>query len=269
MMSTCEYPLSDRVAIVTGGGTGIGKEIALELARAGADVVVASRNLERLDETASEIRALGRRSTAISTDVTIADQVRAMVAQAVDEYGRIDILVNNSGVSRGKEMSLAVNQSEEDWDTVIDTNLKGTFLCTQSVAKIMMDQGSGRIINISSMGGVFATSPGLVSYCAAKAGVIAFTRAIAAELAPHGITVNAVSPGMIETDIYKRGRTPEQIQQWVDTTSRATMVGRLGTTGDVARLVRYLASDDASFICAENITIDGYFAMRCVPPVRS
>jgi 3-oxoacyl-[acyl-carrier protein] reductase len=265
MMDSSESPLADRVAIVTGGGTGIGKEIALELARAGADVVVASRKLENLEEAASEIRDVGRRSRAISTDVTIADQVRDMVSQTIDEFGRIDILVNNSGVSAGKRMSLTVDQSEEDWDIIIDTNLKGTFLCTQSVAKVMIGQKSGKIINISSMGGVFTTGPGLVSYCSAKAGVIAFTRAVAAELAPFGITVNSVSPGVIETDIYKRGRTPEQIQDWVDMTKKATVVGRLGTPRDVAKLVLYLASDDSSFICAENITIDGYFAMRCVP----
>jgi NAD(P)-dependent dehydrogenase (short-subunit alcohol dehydrogenase family) len=268
-MNTSEAPLKDRVAIVTGGGTGIGKAIALEFARAGADVVVASRNLENLEKTAAEVRALGRRSAAIATDVTIAEQARNMASQTADQFGRIDILVNNSGVSVGKTMSLTVDQSEEDWDTVIDTNLKGTFLCTQAAAKQMMDQKSGKIINISSMGGVFTTRPGLVSYCAAKAGVIAFTRAVAAELAPYGITVNSVSPGVIETDMYKRGRTPEQIQEWVDTTTKATVVGRLGTTRDVAKLVLYLASDDSSFICAENITIDGYFAMRCVPPATT
>lgn len=245
--------LEQRVAIVTGGGTGIGRNIALELAKAGAEVVVSSRNLANLEKVAKEIKSLGRRSLAVTADVSVAEQVGNMVKQTIDTLGRIDILVNNSGISH---RTLIVDISEEEWDNIMATNLKGPFLCIQAVAKYMMEQKYGKIINIASIVGMRPARPGTASYCASKAGVIALTKAAALELAPFGINVNAIAPGSIETDIYRRGRTQEQIQQWLESARRAPM-GRVGDPQDIANAALFLASDDSSFLCGETIIVDG------------
>jgi len=245
--------LDQRVAIVTGGGTGMGRNIALEFAKAGADVVVTSRNPANLERVAGEVKALGRHSLAVTTDVSVAEQVRNMVEKTLGTFGRIDILVNSAGVS---QRTLIMAMPEEEWDSIIDINLKGVFLCTKAVAKYMIEQKYGKIINISSLLGVRATRWGMSAYSASKAGVIQLTKASALEFAYYGINVNCIAPGSIETDIYKRGRTAEQVKQWLEFAKKSPM-RRVGTTQDIANLALFLASDESSFITGEIIIIDG------------
>ncbi len=245
--------LEQRVAIVTGGGVGIGRNIALEFAKAGADVVVASRNLANLEKVAEEVRALGRRSLAVVTNVCVAEQVRNMAKRTAEEFGRIDILVNNAGIFPS---AMIVDMPEQDWDSVMAINLKGVFLCTQAVAKHMMEQKYGKIINIASIGGLGPPRMGIAAYCTSKAGVIALTKSAALELAPYGISVNCIAPGSIETALYRRGKTPKQIEEWQES-ARTAPIGRIGSTQDIANLALFMASDDSSFMCGETVVMDG------------
>ncbi|MCK4388235.1 MAG: 3-oxoacyl-ACP reductase FabG [Dehalococcoidia bacterium] len=246
--------LDQRVAIITGGGTGIGRNIALEFAKEGAKVVIGSRNMANLEKVVEEIKALGGHSLAIATDVSVAEQVRSMVKQTVDKFGRIDILVNNAGILHSATL---LEMTEQDWDDVLDINLKGVFLCTQAVARYMMEQRYGKIINISSNSGRGGGLDDCANYCVSKAGVIQLTKSSAFELGPYGINVNAIAPGIIQTSIYKVGRTPEQIKEFEEETIRATVLGKLGVPEDIARLALFLASEDSSFISGQTIPVDG------------
>ena len=244
--------LDQRVAIVTGGGTGIGRNISLEFAKAGAAVVVGSRTLANLERVADEIRAMGGRSLAVRTDVRIPEQINNLVRQTIDKFGRIDILVNNAGI---EYRTTLLTMSEEVWDDVINTNLKGVFFCTQAVARYMIEQKYGKIINISSIAGMRGMAP--PNYCASKAGVIQLTRSTAWELGHYGINVNSIAPGTIDTEFNRRYRTPEQVEQVLEYNRERAIFKKLGDTQDIASAALFLASDDSSFMCGETIVVDG------------
>jgi NAD(P)-dependent dehydrogenase (short-subunit alcohol dehydrogenase family) len=240
-----------RVAIVTGGGTGIGKAIAMALAELGADIVIASRDLQHLEPTADAIQALGRRALAIPTDIRSAEQVEALVQQTAAELGKIDILINNAG---GQYSGPAEELSAEGWRRVIDLNLNGTFYCSQSVARHMILSGGGAIVNIVANFGLRA-APGLAHSAAARAAVINLTRTLALEWAKHGIRVNAVAPGVVMTEgaLSEMLINPDAIER----IERAIPLKRLGTPEDVADLVTFLVSDAAAYITGETIAVDG------------
>ena len=246
--------LSGKTALVTGASRGIGKAIALELARQGANVAVNfAGSAGRAAEVVGEIQALGGKAISIQGDVADAKRVTEMVGETIQEFGRLDILVNNAGINRD---TLLMRMKEEDWDAVVNTNLKGVFLTTKAVTRQMMKQRSGRIINIASVVGL-AGNAGQANYVAAKAGVIGLTKTTARELAPRGITVNAVAPGFIETDMT--GALPEGI--------KGEMLGqiplsRFGSPEDVAHLVTFLASDEASYITGQTLNVDGGMVMQ-------
>ena len=245
------FALTDRVAIVTGAGRGIGKGIALGFADAGAHVAVAARTASEIEDTAAEIRAMGRRALAIPTDVCVAEQVENMVKRTVDEFGRIDILVNNAG---GSFFAGPLDQwSEALWDGVIALNLKSQFLCSKAVARGMMEQKRGCIIGMSSLMGRVACR-NLAPYGASKAAIINLTQTLAAELAPYGIRVNAILPGkVLSASTGLLWSTPELQAQG----AKDVFLGRLGTPEDVALLAIFLASDAASWITGETFAITG------------
>jgi len=251
--------LQNKVAIVTGAGRGIGEGIALRLAKESAHVAVCDINLESAKATAQKIKSLGRRSLAVQADVSKSADVKRMVDEVMQEFGRIDILVNNAGITL---VNPVVEFSEEDWDRLININLKGVFLCSKEVAKIMVKQKSGRIINISSDSG--KTGYALFApYNASKFGVIGFTQGLAKELAPHGVTVNAVCPGIIGTKMWEY-LDEELGKRWNLPKGEALMMhikqiplGRLGNPEDVAKVVAFLASSDADYVTGEAVNVTG------------
>jgi 3-oxoacyl-[acyl-carrier protein] reductase len=245
--------LTGQVAVVTGGSRGIGRAIAVALAQSGADVVIFyAGNHTAAEETVSEIQKAGRKGLALQVDVSKAEQVDNAFKQVLEEFGRVDILVNNAGITRD---NLLMRMKEEDWDQVIDTNLKGVFLCTKAVTRAMIKQRRGRIINISSVVGVIG-NPGQANYVAAKAGVIGFTKTMAKELASRGITVNAIAPGFIETDM-----TAVLDEQYKKAMLELIPLGRFGKAEDVAEAVKFLASDAASYITGQTLHVDGGMVM--------
>lgn len=240
--------LKDKVCIVTGAGRGIGKEIAVTFASEGAKVVVAELDEQSGQATAAEIHDKGWESTFVKVDVTDRDSVKAMVDVAVEKYGRIDVLVNNAGITAD---ALLVKMTEEQWDKVIAVNLKGVFNCTQAVAPKMVEQGSGCIITISSVVGLYG-NVGQTNYSATKAGVIGMTKTWAKELGRKGIRANAVAPGFIITEM-----TAKMPQKILDMMKEKTPLGRLGLPKDVANAVLFLASDEASFVNGAVLSVDG------------
>ncbi len=246
-----QFELKDRVAIITGGGTGIGESIAVEYARAGAKVVVASRNQENLDRVAAEIKALGGESLAVATDIRLPEQVDNMVKQTMDRFGRIDILVNNAGASFPVKVE---ELSPNGWNVIIAINLTGTFLCSIAAGKVMIEQKGGKIINISSVAGING-SPSMAHYGAAKAGVINLTKSLASEWAPHNINVNCIAPGMIETEGV-RGQGILTAERAGDGT-QAPPLHLPGVPEDVANLAVFLASAASDHISGETMVIKG------------
>ncbi|NPV43081.1 MAG: 3-oxoacyl-[acyl-carrier-protein] reductase [Firmicutes bacterium] len=245
--------LSGRIAVVTGGSRGIGKAIALELAENGANVVINySKDSKGAQEVAENLRNKGIDCLTIKANVSFASEVENMVETIIEKYGRIDILVNNAGITRD---SLLARMKEKDWDDVIDINLKGVYNCTKSVVKIMMKQRWGRVVNISSVVGITG-NPGQTNYSAAKAGIIGFTKSCARELASRGITVNAVAPGFIRTDMTDKLRN--EIRKELES---KIPLGRLGKPEDVAHTVLFLVSSKADYITGQVINVDGGMVM--------
>ena len=238
--------LSNRVAIVTGSAQGIGREIALKLAEVGANIVVT--DLDDAEPVAKEVRALNRQSLSIKADVSSSSDVANLVDTVISKYGRIDILVNNAGILRDH---LLMRISEEDWDMVLKVNLKSVFLCTQAVVKHMIDQNWGRIISMSSIVGLIG-NVGQANYTASKAGILGFTRTVAREVASRGITVNAIAPGFIDTEMTQR-LTQSQRQELMI----RIPLGYLGSPGDVAAAVSFLASEEAKYITGQVLAVDG------------
>ncbi len=245
--------LKDKVALVTGSARGIGRAIAETLAQRGADIIVADLRAELAAATAQEIAAAtGRRVTSIAVDVSNTESVKAMIDQALADFGHIDILVNNAGLTRD---NLIMRMEEADWDLVLNINLKGVFNCAKAVVRPMMKQRHGRIINISSVSGL-AGQAGQANYSASKAGVIGLTKALARELGSREITVNAVAPGFILTDLTKD--LPEELKE---STLKAVPLGRWGTTQEIAYAVAFLASDEAAYITGHVLSVDGGMVM--------
>jgi NAD(P)-dependent dehydrogenase (short-subunit alcohol dehydrogenase family) len=234
--------LEDKVAIVTGGANGIGRAIALRLAREGADVVVGDIEVDSAKEVIKEIESLGRKGMAGKIDVAKGDDAR------INKFGKVDILVNNAGGSARERRSLFNESKEEVWDFVININLKGAFNCTRAVINHMIERKSGKIVNIGSQAGMVGTK-GLVDYSAAKAGIIGFTMALAKEVASYGINVNCVSPGPIQT----RMATSFGIEEL----KQMTGLGRLGKPEDVAAMVLFLVTDEADYITGQNYLVGG------------
>ena len=245
-------PLTGQVAIVTGGARGIGREIALRFARAGADVALFDVNPELLEQTARELRELGRRAEGVSVDVTDGKQVDEGVAKVLDKLGRIDILINNAGITKD---GLLVRMDDAQWDRVLNINLRGTFLCTRAAAKHMLKQRRGRIVSIASIVGIIG-NPGQANYAASKAGIIGFTKAVAKELASRGVTCNAIAPGFIKTEMTEA--LPEQARQRL---MEAIPMGSLGEPKDVAEAALFLVSDAARYITGHVLVVDGGLAM--------
>ncbi len=244
--------LKDKVALVTGGARGIGQAIAMTFAKEGADIVVADVNLEIARKTASEIEGLGRKALALEMDVTNYDLVEEVINKILDKMGKIDILINNAGITKD---NLVLRMSQAEWDAVINVNLKGTFNCIKAVSRPMVKQRSGRIVSIASIIGLMG-NPGQANYAASKAGIIALTKTIAKELASRNINANAVAPGFIQTEMT--AKLPEDIKKKM---LEAIPLAKLGTPQDVANLCLFLASDESSYITGQVITIDGGMVM--------
>jgi len=246
------FDLKGEKAIVTGGGQGLGREMALALAEAGADVAVVQRRVEVAEETAAEIRKLGRDSFAMKVDVSRTDDIRNMVAAAKDRFGKIDILINNAGIAHHVS---AEELSEEDWDRMIDINLKGVFLGSQMVGREMIKQKKGSIINIASMSGFIVNRPQpQTHYNTAKAAIVMLTKSLAMEWAKYNIRVNAIAPGYIKTPLLAQNLGPGKIgEEWV----KLTPMGRLGEPFELKGLALFLASKASSFVTGTTIVIDG------------
>ena len=244
---------SRKAAVVTGGSRGIGRAVCLELAKGGANVVLCyAGNEAAANDTVAACEALGARALAVRCNVAEAGEVKALMDASVQAFGRIDILVNNAGITRD---GLLMMMKDEDFDAVINANLKGTFLCMKAVSRLMMRQRYGRIVNLSSVVGLRGNA-GQVNYAASKAGVVGMTKSLAKELASRGVTVNAVAPGFIETDMTAA---------MTDAAKAATLASipmqKLGAPEDVARAVAFLASDEAAYITGQVLAVDGGMAM--------
>ena len=244
--------LADKVAVETGAGRGIGRAVALAYAKMGADVVCVSRTEENSAKVAAEVEALGRKTWPLAVDVSDTAAVAAAAKEILESAGRVDILVNNAGVTRD---NLLMRMSEEEWDTVIDTNLKGAFNFTKAFSRTFIKQRSGRIINIASVIGLIGNA-GQSNYAASKAALIGFTKSIAKELAPRGITVNAIAPGFIETDMT--AALDDKVRGEI---LASVPLGRFGSPDDIAHAAVFLAMEPTGYVTGQVLTVDGGMVM--------
>lgn len=244
--------LSGKVAIVTGASSGIGKETVLVLASAGAKVIAIARRVELAEETASQARAKGVEALAYRADVTDFSQINQVFEDVFNKFGRIDILINNAGLTRD---NLIIRMTEDEWDQVLDTNLKGMFFTTKIVARYMIKQRAGKIVNVSSISGITGQR-GQCNYAASKAGIIGLTKSTARELAPRGITANAVAPGFVTTEM-----TDKLSGDIKEAALKVIPLNRFGSPSDVAKGILFLASPDADYITGHVLQIDGGLAM--------
>ena len=254
-------PLQERVAIATGAASGIGKAIAERFAREGAFVVIADKNEAAMRAAIEELQAAGAQATGFTLDVTDRGQIQEFVRKVIEAQDRIDILVNNAGITRYRPFLTA---TDEDWDLVLDVDLKGVFFCVQAAAPHMIRQRYGKIVNISSALGTGTTphntagSPaGSSAYAAAKAGVIQLTKTLARELGPHGINVNCVAPGTFLTPLTAATRTPEEVAEHIAFRTKTVVLDRMGELEELASAVLFLASDEASYITGHTLPVDG------------
>jgi 3-oxoacyl-[acyl-carrier protein] reductase len=243
-----------RVAIVTGGGRGIGRAVALRLAKEGADVAISYRsNDEAAEKAAEEVRTAGMRCETFKGDVALQEDVEALVKGVIEAFGWIDILVNNAGLTRD---NLMMRMKEEEFDDVLNTNLKGTYLCTRAVLRPMIRARWGRIINISSVVGLVGNA-GQANYAASKAGIIGFTKSVAREVAQRGITANVVAPGYVETELT--GSLPEKVK---DQIKGQVPAGRFGEAEEVAEVVAFLAGEGSGYVTGQTVAVDGGMTMQ-------
>jgi 3-oxoacyl-[acyl-carrier protein] reductase len=240
--------MKDKVAAITGASRGIGRSIALFLAGEGAKIVASARNSAELEKLVAEIKEKGGEAIAVAGDVAVTADADRLVDAAVTAYGRLDILVNNAGITRD---GLLLRMKDEDWDAVLNVNLKGAFLCTRAAAKVMSKQRYGRIINISSVVGEMGNA-GQANYCASKAGLLGLTKSVARELARRNVTVNAVAPGFIVTDMTEA--LPEKTREEL---AAQIPLGRLGDAEDIAHAVLFLASDGAGYVTGQVLGVNG------------
>lgn len=257
MIDISRFSLQGKIAVVTGGGRGIGKGIAEGFAKFGAKVVITSRKMNDLEATAGEIRAAGGECFPLQSHLGKMEEIDKMVEAVVGKYGRIDILVNNAGASPA--MKTVLETDERLWETVMNLNLKGTYFTSQAVAKVMKDQGGGRIINIASVDG-YRAEPGVSVYSISKAGVLMITKAFAKDLAPYHILVNSIAPGPIRSkmmDSHWVHLPPEEAQQHIREAEKLTKLGRFGVPDDIAGAAIYLASEAASYTTGAEILVDG------------
>lgn len=242
--------LSGKTAIVTGAGRGIGRSLALALAREGADVALAARSADQLEVVAREVESLGRRALVVPTDITDSEAVKRLVDRTLEDLGGLDILVNNSGTIASTPL---LDQDPEEWDRVFDTNVRGTYLATREAGRHLVAQGSGKVVNVAS-NFAFKGVPGHAAYCASKAAVVSFTRTMAVEWARHGVQVNALAPGYFATDLNASLRADEKAQSAV---LRAVPARRMGEPYELAAWVVLMAGPASDFMTGETVVIDG------------
>ena len=243
--------LAQKVAVITGGARGIGKQIALTLAGEGADIVIG--DIIEMETVAQDVKNLGREVITIKTDVTRKGEVRNLIDTAIDNFKKVDILVNNAGITRRAPL---LELTEDDWNAVMDVNLKGAFLCIQAAAEHMIKRKYGKIVNIASVAGLNAVYVS-ANYCVSKAGVIQLTKVSARELGSYGINFNAIAPGVVPTDIVYYQRTQAEVERYVEDREKWAVLGRVGTVEAIANVALFLASDESSFISGQVIAADG------------